>query len=90
MKEIRNKTAKPVRVPLKLGKTLFLGPSQTAQVADNATESAGFQKLIADGQIELVGDGGKVARHIVVRRGLVAHGARREHYVPRPHHVWPQ
>ena len=61
MKEIRNKTAKPVRVPLKLGKTLFLGPSQTAQVADNATESAGFQKLIADGQIELVGDGGKVA-----------------------------
>ena len=61
MKEIRNKTPKPVRVPLQRGKTLFLGPSQIAQVADNATELAGFQKLIADGQIELVGDGGKVA-----------------------------
>jgi hypothetical protein len=61
MKEIRNKTSKPVRVPLQQGKTLFLGPSQTAQVADSAAELAGFQKLIADGHIELVGDGGKVA-----------------------------
>lgn len=61
MKEIRNKTSRPVRVPLKLGKTLFLGPAQVAQVADNATELAGFQKLIADGLIELVGDGERVA-----------------------------
>ena len=61
MKEIRNKTSKPVRVPLQRGKTLFLGPSQTAQVADKAVELAGFQKLIADEQIELVGDGERVA-----------------------------
>jgi hypothetical protein len=60
MKEIRNKTSRPLRVPLQRGKTLFLGPSQTAQVADNAMELAAFQKLIDDGQIELVGDGGKV------------------------------
>jgi hypothetical protein len=63
MKEIRNKTSKPVRVPLNRGKTLFLGPAQTAQVADKATELAGFQKLIADGQIELLGDGERVATH---------------------------
>ena len=61
MKEIRNKTSKPVRVPLQLGKTLFLGPAQTARVADNATEFAGFQKLVADDVIELVGDGERVS-----------------------------
>jgi hypothetical protein len=61
MKEIRNKTAKPVRIPLPRGKTLHLGPSQIAQVADKATELAGFQKLISDGLIEMVGDGERVA-----------------------------
>lgn len=61
MKEIRNKTARPVRVPLPRGKTLFLGPSQVAQIADNATEFAGLQKLIAEEKIEMVGDGEKVA-----------------------------
>jgi hypothetical protein len=52
MKEIRNKTSKPVRVPLQQGKTLFLGPAQTV---------AKFQKLVADEIIELVGDGERVA-----------------------------
>ena len=61
MKEIRNLTSRPVRVPLQRGKTLHLGPSQVAQVADKATELAGVQKLIADGQIEVVGDGERVA-----------------------------
>ena len=60
MKEIRNKTSKPVRVPLQQGKTLFLGPAQTAQVTDKAVELAKFQKLVADGIIELVGDGERV------------------------------
>ena len=61
MKEIRNKTTKPVRVPLPRGKTLHLGPSQVAQVADRATDMKAIQKLIADGQIEIVGDGERVS-----------------------------
>lgn len=61
MKEIRNKTSKAVRVPLQRGKTLFLGPSQTAQVSDKAVELAAVKKLVADEIIELVGDGQRVA-----------------------------
>jgi len=61
MKEIRNKTSKPVRVPLQQGKTLFLGPGQTAQVTDKAVELAKFQKLVEDEIIELVGEGQRVA-----------------------------
>ena len=54
-------TSKPVRVPLPRGKTLHLGPSQVAQVADRATDLAGVQKLVSDGQIEIVGDGERVS-----------------------------
>lgn len=60
MKEIRNKTAKPLRIPLPRGKTLHLGPAQVAQIADKATELAGIQKLIEEGQIEVIGEGERV------------------------------
>lgn len=59
MKEIRNKTGRPIRVPLPLGKTLHLGPAQTAQLADNAVEHPGIKKLLADGAIEILGEGEK-------------------------------
>ena len=60
MKEIRNMTKRPIRIPLPGGKTLFLGPAQVAQIADNAAEHAGVEKLVADGSIEILGKGERV------------------------------
>lgn len=54
MKEIRNKTTRPIRVPLPGGKTLFVGPSQVAQIATSAAEHPRVQKLVADGSIEIL------------------------------------
>jgi hypothetical protein len=59
MLEIQNKTSRPIRVPLPGGKTLHLGPAQSAQIADNAAEHSGIQKLVADGVIEILGEGEK-------------------------------
>ncbi|RKZ06506.1 hypothetical protein DRQ53_08255 [bacterium] len=60
MKEIRNVTARPIRVPLPGGKTLFVGPAKVAQIADKATEHAGLQKLVTEGSIEILGEGEQV------------------------------
>ena len=57
MKEIQNKTSQPIRIKLRGGKTLHLGPAQIAQVADNATENPALQKLVADGSVEILGAG---------------------------------
>lgn len=54
MKEIRNTTTRPIRVPLPGGKTLFIGPSQVAQIATKAAEHPGVQKLVAEGAIEIL------------------------------------
>lgn len=60
MKEIRNKTTRPLRVPLPGGKKLFVGPLQTGQIADTATEHPALRKLIDDGSIEVLGKGERV------------------------------
>ena len=57
MKEIENKTSRPIRVPLPGGKTLFLGPSKVAQIADNAVEHPEIQKLAKEGSIVILGEG---------------------------------
>ena len=57
MKEIRNKTPRPIRISLPGGKTLHLGPSQVAQIADNATENSEIEKLVTEGLIEILGEG---------------------------------
>jgi len=59
MKEIVNKTTRPVRVPLPGGKFLHLSPAKTGQVSDQATQLPSFRKLLDDGTIELVGDGSR-------------------------------
>jgi len=70
VKTVRNKTARPLRVPLPRGKVLHLGPSMEAQIADNAVEHAGVKKLIKAGTIEILGEGerptagGTAAPHI--------------------------
>jgi hypothetical protein len=56
MKTIRNTTPRPLRVKLPGGKTLHLGPGKTGQIADGAEEHESVQALIADGQIEIVGE----------------------------------
>ncbi len=57
MKEIRNKTSLPIRIPLPGGKVLHLGPGKIAQVADKAVEHAGLLKLIEADSIEVMGEG---------------------------------
>ena len=60
MKTIRNKTARPIRVPLPRGKVLHLGPNMDGEIADNAVEHAGLQKLVKAGTIEILGEGERV------------------------------
>jgi hypothetical protein len=57
MKVVRNKTRKPIRVPLGQGKVLFLGPGKTGNVSPQAVEREAFVKLIDQGEIELLADG---------------------------------
>jgi ribosomal protein L19E len=57
VKEIRNKTTRPIRVALPGGKSLHLGPAKVAQIADNAITHAAVKKLIEAGTIEIVGEG---------------------------------
>ena len=59
MKEIVNKTQRPVRVPLPGGKFLALGPAKSGQVSDQAVQAPSFLKLVKSGTIELVGDGNR-------------------------------
>jgi len=57
MKDIRNKTHEPLRVPLPQGKTLHLGPLQTGEVGANALDHPPFKKLVDDGKVEVLGEG---------------------------------
>ena len=56
MKEIRNKTSRPIRIPLPGGKLLHLGPGKVAQISDKTTQHAGVQRLVEDGSIEILGE----------------------------------
>jgi len=57
MKTITNKTHRPLSVPLPRGKTLFLGPGKTGQIASEAVEHAPLKKMIDAGEIEVLGEG---------------------------------
>ena len=57
MRDVRNKTMKPIRIPLPGGKVLHLGPAKVAQIADNAAEHPGVQRLVEEGSIEILGEG---------------------------------
>lgn len=62
MKTVRNKTHRPLRVPLPQGKVLHLGPGKTGQIAAQAVDGTGVQRLVAAGELEIVGDGGGPAK----------------------------
>ena len=56
--DIQNKTPRPIKVPLPGGNVLRLGPRMTGQINPKAAEHDAVKKLIEDGTIEIVGDGG--------------------------------
>lgn len=57
MKEIKNKTLEPLRVPLPQGKTLHLGPLKVGEVGAAALEHPPFKKLVEEEKIEVLGEG---------------------------------
>jgi len=57
MKEIRNTTHNPIRVPLPKGKTLHLGPLQNGQVTPATLDHPPFKALVESGDLEILGDG---------------------------------
>ncbi len=61
--EIRNKTKRPLAVPLPGGKKLRLGPGKTGQITAKATEFPAVVKLIEADEIEIVGGGRSNAGH---------------------------
>ena len=61
MKTVKNKTNKPLRVPLPRGKTVHLGPAKSGQITTEAAEHAALKKLVEAGEIEIIDDGGESA-----------------------------
>ena len=57
MKRIRNKTVRPIRIPLGGGKVLHLNPAKEAQIADSAVEREALQRLVKQGSVEIIGEG---------------------------------
>ncbi|MEZ6015915.1 MAG: hypothetical protein R3F49_12425 [Planctomycetota bacterium] len=57
--EIKNKTKRPLRVPLQGGKRLHLGPGKTGQVTSKALEHPPVAALIEAGDLEVLDIGHK-------------------------------
>ena len=57
MKTIKNRTYRPLRIALPGGKTLHLGPAQSAKIADAAIDRPAVKKLLDAGEIEVEGSG---------------------------------
>ena len=57
MKNITNKTHKPLKVPLEGGKALHLGPNKTGQISDKAADLPAVQRMVKAGEIEILGEG---------------------------------
>jgi len=56
--DIRNKTPRPLKISLPGGKVLRLGPRMTGQISPKAAQHEAVKKLLEDGVIEVIGDGG--------------------------------
>ena len=63
MKDIKNATMRPLRVPLPNKKVLHLGPNGSGQVAVAALEHPPFVKLVESGEIEVLGEGHRQLGH---------------------------
>jgi hypothetical protein len=56
--DISNKTKLPLSIKLPGGKVLRLGPGKTGQITAKAAEHPPVKKLLEEGVIEILGDGG--------------------------------
>lgn len=56
MKTIRNKTHRPLRVPLPQGKVLHLGPLKSGQISDDLDHPP-LKKMLDAGELEVVDHG---------------------------------
>jgi hypothetical protein len=54
---VRNKTQKPLSVPLSRGKVLHLGPLKAGEIAFDDAERPGVKALIESGALEIVAVG---------------------------------
>jgi hypothetical protein len=61
MKTIKNKTNRPLRVPLPRGKTVHLGPAKSGQITTEAAEHPGLKKMVEAGEIEVTDEAGSGA-----------------------------
>jgi hypothetical protein len=77
MKTIKNKTNRPLRVPLPRGKTVHLGPAKSGQISTEAAEHPGLKKLVEAGDLEILdeGDGASVGG----AGGFIGSGPRHGH-----------
>ena len=57
MKSIINKTNGPLKIHLARGRVLHLGPRKQGQISTPDAERESFKKLVADGDLEIVGEG---------------------------------
>jgi hypothetical protein len=53
MTTIRNRTVRPIKVPLGGGKFLRLGPGMQGQIGDRALKAEAVRRLIEAGEIEV-------------------------------------
>ena len=61
MKSIRNRTERPLRVPLPRGKVLHLGPRQTGHVSSHDVGHPPLKKMVEAGQLEIRDEAGNEA-----------------------------
>jgi len=81
MKTIINKARRPLKISLPGGKTLHLGLAGRGQVPDDALSRPAFRKLVAAGEIEVLGDEDRAvvadSKSSQIQRSSQGHPARR-------------
>ncbi len=73
MKTILNKTPRPIKVPLPLGKVLHLGPHKTGEINPKAVDHPPLKKLLDAGDLEIQGDGESHAKRAGASGSVHAH-----------------
>ncbi len=75
MKSIRNRTGRPLRVPLPRGKVLHLGLAASGQIADGALDHPALQRLLKKGEIEVLDEASATTPREATRNSLHRDGA---------------
>jgi hypothetical protein len=72
VKSIKNVTRTFLRITLPGGKVLRLGPGNTGQIAETASEHPSVKKLLDAGKIQIVGEGTHHPTESIVPGGTAA------------------